>query len=30
MSSATSPGLMPSWLRGHCLAMPRWYLLGVE
>jgi hypothetical protein len=30
MSSATSPGLVSSWPRGHCLAMPRWYLLGIE
>jgi hypothetical protein len=29
VSSATSPGSMLSWPRGHCLAMPRWYLLGV-
>jgi hypothetical protein len=26
--SVPSPGLVPSWLREHCLAMPRWYLLG--
>jgi hypothetical protein len=23
-----SPSLVPSWPREHCLAMPRWYLLG--
>jgi hypothetical protein len=28
VSSATSSGSMPSWPRGHCLAMPRWYLQG--
>jgi hypothetical protein len=27
---APFPGLVPSWPRGHCLAMPRWYLLGIE
>jgi hypothetical protein len=27
--SVTSPGLMLSWPRGHCPAMPRWYLQGV-
>jgi hypothetical protein len=28
VSSASSSGSMPSWPRGHCLAMPRWYLQG--
>jgi hypothetical protein len=30
VSSAPSPGLVPSWSCGHCPAMPRWYLLGAE
>jgi hypothetical protein len=29
VSSATTPGSMPSWPRGHYLAMPRWYLQGI-
>jgi hypothetical protein len=30
VSSATSRGSVPSWLREHCLAMPWWYLLGAR